>query len=85
MKKKKPAKKITKDAIHSVIMMPWGENNNNPGGFELHWVVGNVGFGCLTFIKDKNSKVVCSTECMSEDFVNAIINYFFKNCVKYKD
>ena len=77
--------KPTTYKICSVVFVPWGKNDRNNGGFELHWTCEKLGFGCLTFIKDKNNKYICETECMSRDFVRSVLKYFFETQVEYKN
>lgn len=52
----------------------WGENELVNGGIRIYWSSDKIGFGELTIYKDKNNKIVFDTECMSKDFVKAVLD-----------
>lgn len=68
------------------IWGPWKRKGGlgNDGGFILRWGAKGVGFGELTF-SFKAGKMVCSTECMGQKFVQAALRHFFTTSVEYKD
>ena len=53
------------------------DGRGNEGGFVLNWAAEGIGFGQLTFFK-RGEETECYTECMSDEFVKAVIDYFFK-------
>lgn len=52
----------------------WDEHEGNKGGFRLSWACKDMsplggGFGTITFYLDKEGKLNCDNEFMSEEFV----------------
>lgn len=84
---KKKAKK--KYIILSVELECWGgkgfKHPNNTGGFMLKWACQGIGFGEIAFVQDKKKGLICDTECMSKDFVDAVLKYFLNKSVKFVD
>lgn len=60
------------------ILEGWGDvDTGKPGGFILQWSSANYGVGCLTFRHDKETLgLVCETEYMSPEFVDAVLAKF---------
>lgn len=69
---------ITRTKLHT-----W-TNNPKTNGFTIEWSCKGVGFGELTFYAN-SSGWQCETECMSKDFINAVLKHFFDTQVKYID
>lgn len=88
----KKAVKAVKNRQYNILSTglgdTWSKKEANPkhnsGGFIITWTCKNIGFGELTFYVNPKGKLVCSTECMSKGFVDAVMKHFLDNTVKYE-
>lgn len=64
--------------VFDYVYMDYSFDNMTGQGFVLKWSCKGIGFGELTFVKN-DRKVVCETECMSPEFVRAVLDEFYKN------
>ena len=76
------------DILSTSLGDTWSAKESNPkhnkGGFIVRWTCKNIGFGELTFYTNTKGKLVCSTECMSKTFVDAVMRHFLDSSVKYE-
>ena len=62
------------------VRLGYSFDNITGQGFVLKWSCKGVGFGELTFIKD-GDKTKCETECMSSEFVQAVLDEFCRGLI----
>ena len=69
---------ITRAELHT-----WTNHQAKTNGFIIEWTCKKIGFGELTFHIDSSGKWQCDTECMSKEFIDAVLKHFFDTQVKY--
>jgi hypothetical protein len=63
----------------------WGEHSGNKGGVRINWGCKGIGFGQLDFVQHKDGKLYCANECMSKEFVEAVMKEFINQCEFYDE